>query len=1614
MSRPTKILIRIALALGALLGVLTVAGVVLVQTDWFREFVRNKIITATENSTGGTVNIGSYAFDWKHLRSTITNFVVHGEEPPGAPPYLQAERVQLDIRLFTSVHHLIDVASLVIDRPQANIMVFPDGYSNIPTPKTKASKQTALETVVDLAIGHFALNDGRIVFASQQHALNIRGSNLRVKLAFNSLTQGYEGTLKFEPIYLVSGRNTPVRFAVTAPLTVGKNRITVRNATIATPHSSVLISGSLEDLRDPTISAHVTGRVAISDVKAAGNLPLEADSAGSLSTLDLAVNATISNRRISVSALQLALGTSTLFASGTLKGPGGRSGLTFESNLDLGELGRLTNLAAHLGGAVTVKGTASLNTNDDYNVAGRVQAEHIAFQEGGRRVSGVNVVGDAALDPHAISLNDFRITAFGAEMRGNAILHDFARYQVRANLTNLALRAIAQVAGFQGSDYNGTVAGPIDAIGDLSTLGDRNLDVDARLSISPNGSHGIPVAGKLNVAYRGVADDLTLDHSYIALPHTRLSFGGSVKKRLQIAVSSTDLNDAFAPLGNARSPVTFNGGRVTFTGTVTGGLTFPEIAGHLAATQFQILRRRFDSLDADALLSRNYAAVHNASVMRENMQAHFSAEVGLRDWKALPDRSLAADISIQNADLADIMAFAGRQSDRYSGMLTAMVHVTGTVGNPQGIGNFQATNGTLQGEQFDRIQAQVSLTDQLIAIANASIETMAGRADLAARFQHPRDSIATGQLHAHLQSSRIDLAKLTLLRRERPHTRGVVQLNSDVTGTLSENRIGASNTIHFLFTKITADGSVQGLQADGENYGDLTANARTSGNTVSYNVASNFAGSNMKLAGTTQLAPGYFSTVEAQLSGLPVERVLALVRRTDVRVKGNLSGAAHLSGTLDNPEGEMSMDLANAVLYDEPVDHLRVRAVYKPQDIVIQQLQIAAGSSQLDLTAHYTHPQGVWNSGNFDVRVNEGRIELARVKYLQSKVAASGGIVQISGNGRGQIQAAAPYFLVRDLNADIKANAISVKGVNFGDASFAANTSAGKLNFTLTSNVADASVRGQGNASLSGDYPIDAQLSFGNLSWARIRGLLGASGEGPSGFEAVADGQIGIRGPVLKDSLMGGSLEISRLKLNTLTSPRSRENVSFQNQGPLVATLDRGVLHIQSAHLVGPQTDLQISGTAPLHNGGMDIDIHGSANLALLRSLTPDLDASGGIKLAATLRGAMTDPRIAGQIELHNGAATYADFGNGLANANGTIQFSGNAATIRNLTAESGGGKLALSGFVALRDGVRLGLRASASKVRVRIQQGVSVVADGAFNLTGTLQNNVLSGSVSLDRVTYAPQTDFASILSQAPTVVETGAPSLLDNMKLDVRIKSLTSTTIQSSFADNLNFDADLQLRGTAGHPGMIGRITCNEGHLILFGSTYTVDSGTIGFFNTARIEPRLDLNLETEAQGVTVTLQVKGPLDNLKLSYSSNPPLQFQEIISLLATGATPTSDPTLLANQPTQPTQNFQEMGESALLGRAVADPLTERLQRVFGVSQLKIDPAFTSGTNIPQATLSLQQRIATNITFTYVTGVSDANAQTIRVDWTFNQTWSATAMRDDNGIVSVNLVYKRQVR
>ncbi len=90
MKKIVKISSFCLLGLAGLAVVLLLAGVVLVQTAWFKNLIRQRIQSETERATGGRVEIGSFAYNWHDLTAEVAPFVLHGTEPASAPPSCSA------------------------------------------------------------------------------------------------------------------------------------------------------------------------------------------------------------------------------------------------------------------------------------------------------------------------------------------------------------------------------------------------------------------------------------------------------------------------------------------------------------------------------------------------------------------------------------------------------------------------------------------------------------------------------------------------------------------------------------------------------------------------------------------------------------------------------------------------------------------------------------------------------------------------------------------------------------------------------------------------------------------------------------------------------------------------------------------------------------------------------------------------------------------------------------------------------------------------------------------------------------------------------------------------------------------------------------------------------------------------------------------------------------------------------------------------------------------------------------------------------------------------------------------------------------------------------------
>jgi translocation and assembly module TamB len=361
-----------------------------------------------------------------------------------------------------------------------------------------------------------------------------------------------------------------------------------------------------------------------------------------------------------------------------------------------------------------------------------------------------------------------------------------------------------------------------------------------------------------------------------------------------------------------------------------------------------------------------------------------------------------------------------------------------------------------------------------------------------------------------------------------------------------------------------------------------------------------------------------------------------------------------------------------------------------------------------------------------------------------------------------------------------------------------------------------------------------------------------------------------------------------------------------------------------------------------------------------------------------------------------NAGVSFIDLPNGLSDINGTMVFNENRLQIKSLTARTGGGSLNVGGFIAYRRGLYFNLTATGKDIRLRYPPGISAVANTELRVSGTLQNALLSGDVLVTRFGVNPKFDFASYLARSKQSPSGTRPnSVTDNLRLDVHVLSTPELEVETSLA-KIAGDADLRLRGSVARPVVLGRINIVEGDVFFSGTKYHLERGDITFTNPVRIEPILNIEASARVREYDITLGFHGSVDKLSTTYRSEPPLPTADIIALLALGRT--REETAL-NQTTN--QTFADTESNAILGQALNAAVSSRVQKLFGVSRIKIDPQV--GETNPNARLTIEEQVNKNITLTYITNLASTTQQVIQVEYNVNRNLSILVVRDQYGVL-----------
>ncbi|HTB13637.1 MAG TPA: translocation/assembly module TamB domain-containing protein [Bryobacteraceae bacterium] len=737
-----------------------------------------------------------------------------------------------------------------------------------------------------------------------------------------------------------------------------------------------------------------------------------------------------------------------------------------------------------------------------------------------------------------------------------------------------------------------------------------------------------------------------------------------------------------------------------------------------------------------------------------------------------------------------------------------------------------------------------------------------------------------------------------------------------------------------------------------------------------------------------------------------------------VDATGTGSASVHLFGSVKKPVAEVTTQMERLAALDEQIDRMTAKIHYADDTITVSGGDAVVGPGRIHFDASLDKADAV------AFTVDAENVPGSRVKALGKLPMRPDAILSANLKGTGRVVKG--EFALTSVSGDASARSITLNGDGVGDISLTVQTRGADLSVHATAVVRGTKLEADGAWKLEGDEPgaVTIQVPRVDLATAHRVYMIGGTDEQKNEvlpFEGFIEGHAKVAISLQKPQDFRAEVTLDQLQINARKSQALKlgvqpQDVVLKNSKPVMATITAKEVRIQSAQFAARDTSLEATGGIPFDTRSpADLAVRGSVNLAILQLYNADLLARGNATVQATVRGSLRDPQMNGRMELKKASLYLADLPNGIDNAEGSITFDRNRATIEKLTAETGGGKILFSGFVELRDVLTYRLQADVQQVRVRYPEDVSTTSNARLALNGTSDASTLSGSITLVRAAFNPHSDLGGLMALASKPVPAPATpnEYLSGMQFDVRIESGPNFEFQTTLTRDVEAEVDLRLRGTPIRPVLLGSISVNEGEIQVFGNRYTVDRGDIRFLNPVKIEPTFDMDLETKARGIIVNISFSGTMQKLNVNYSSDPPLQPREIIALLAVGRNPanlssTSPAELEANS----TTGLQAGG--GLLGDAISAQLSSSIQRFFGASRVKIDPTVTGVDNLPQARLTLEQQVSKEITLTYITNLNRTQEQVVQVEYDFGAHWSAIAVRQDNGLFGIDFQYRKRFK
>ncbi|HEY3451812.1 MAG TPA: translocation/assembly module TamB domain-containing protein [Myxococcales bacterium] len=888
--------------------------------------------------------------------------------------------------------------------------------------------------------------------------------------------------------------------------------------------------------------------------------------------------------------------------------------------------------------------------------------------------------------------------------------------------------------------------------------------------------------------------------------------------------------------------------------------------------------------------------------------------------------------------------------------------------------------------------------------------------------------IARGALDVALEARQLDLAKLPrVLVRPDWRLAGLVSASGQLSGTTRQPQLSATL-------------AAAGLGGFGLDSLDMTAQANLTADRIQ-------GTANLKRLGATAAlsadlprlllgaAPGAPASASVDLAGLQL-RYLAERLGIPAPQRGTGRLSARLSGTAGQPRLEASVRLSDAMWGGVPAAGLVLDLVAEQQTTVKAELETAGGAAHLEGTAAIS------------LRALASLPPLARLRavpitaQLRAPAIVLGAfestLLPAGTAGTASLQAALHGSAWRprgEVSVTLENGALgTLKGL-----AGAARLAAGEEGLELTGDATLLSLPLAHLAARLGS-PLEDLGTLAALSAAPVSATLEL---GPTGLESL----LAVDGEAAHGTLLG------RATLSqTLSAPVVEWGVRVENLRsglqPLARIAASGTYRDRAANATAT-IEAAKGGTAQAR-GSLKVDLSlpslargvawsqvpveagleaKSLDLAVLEGLSRSLRSMAGtLSGEASLAGTLGTPSPRGTLALRGGAFQIPGYGT-YRDVSLQLSVSDLRIDLPALTGRAGAGTVFLS---------LLGERATTSEpyrvsARVAVSDAPLVVEDQLVaHLTG--ETREVTGELSATRALFSlqvsrlvvdlPQASSKDLqgLDRNPDIVVVGGPILGRRQardgapqapqangggyQLTFVAHAASDLWVQSSDA---KIEAGADLRAVVdvgrGPAELTGSVRTLQGRVEVLGRRFELASGRLFWSAEPPGNPRLDVQAvhENPREQVKVLVHVTGTARSPRLEMSSEPPLDEQQIATLLATGR----------RELKRGSAGVASGGAASVLTSIAADRLRRALatRLPLDVLQVEVGDQGLKATQLEAGTyLTDQVYVGYRRNFGAETDRGQ-NANEVRVEYQLSPHVSIESQYGDAGRGGANVVYSR---